>query len=167
MNAFLLGWWQKWIRDVYKSNPPLTPELSWASPLFQHFLKYHNAWYQMWGTWANPTNDLPSLRSWRSMHESITQVQSLYRQWMEMLFQMPFEKINERLSILELKVKEHAQFIDNFLGILGQQHLPHAETMASLNKLIEQQGREFNQLTNSIGTLLKNQNHQSKDDKHT
>jgi hypothetical protein len=91
---------------------------------------------------------------WEEAWEPLLQFQQLSMRWIGMTPYNEYTANSKKIEKLEEQVKEHAQAIQKLQGLINLPGTGSNELMDQFQKLIDQQSRQFKQLTASVGEYI-------------
>jgi len=94
------------------------------------------------------------LNGWQQTWMPILQLQQRALQWMGMVPPHHFQELSKKVAALEEQVRSQAYFIERLQGQLNRREPEPNEMSQQFQSLIEQQSRQFQQLTTSIGQFI-------------
>ncbi len=131
----MTDWFQRAGQDLNRMNSNFL--LMWRMPsIFSFQTAGHDYWLQAW--------------------ELFFRMQQLSMQWMGMAAQKDCAAQSQKVSHLEEKVAEQSRTIEKLNNLINTSGAGNKELIHKFQGLIDQQSRQFQQLTASVGEYINN-----------
>ena len=112
----------------------------------------------MFNFWRIPSNDDPLDRGteyWRHVYEFYFKFNALYMQWIGMVPQSEYTAQVQKVKQLEAQLAEQTRTIEKLQKLINSSGAGNNELIHKFQGLIDQQSKQFQQLTTSVGEFIK------------
>lgn len=157
MNGQLMEYWGRTMLAALQGRNQADLMTSWFQRAFQDITRMNSNLLQIWGipAVAPPQADLHT--QWEQAWGPFLQMQQLsLKWWEELMSQTQCSPQSKKIAQLEEQIEEQAQTIERLQSLIDKSGAGKNEMVDQFQKLIEQQSRQFKQLTASVGDYLKN-----------
>jgi hypothetical protein len=155
MNGQLMEWWGRNLLAAFQGQNQMDSMTSWFQHTCQDMTRMNTTFLQFWGMPVTPYPQAEPANPWAQAWEPLLQFQQLSMRWMGMTPSNECAANSKKLEKLEEQVKEHAQAIQKLQSLINLPGAGNNELMDQFQKLIDQQSRQFKQLTTSVGEYIK------------
>ena len=110
---------------------------------------------QIFGMPATPSRQTELTNQWEQAWAPLLQFQQLSLQWIGMAPYNEWAAQSKKIEMLEKQVQEHDQAITKLQHLISRSASGNNELTDQFQKLIDQQSRQYKQLTTSLGEYIK------------
>ena len=155
MNGGLMELWGRTVMAAVQGPNQMDMMTGWFQRLFRETARMNSNLLQMWGL-TTPTSGPPQLQySWEQSLEPFLRFQQLVMQWIGMVPQKEYAAQAETIKRLEEKVAEQTRTIEKLQKLLNNSGAGNDQLIHKFQGLIDEQSRQFEQLTASVGEFIK------------
>lgn len=148
--------WGRWLNATIQGQRQMNSMSQWWERGLEAFGQMNSFYAQIWGLPAAQQSTTSLFSGWQQAWMPLFELQQRSLQWMGMVPPHVFQELSKKVSALEEQVRSQAYFIERLQGQLNQREQPGVNEMSNQFKtLIDQQSRQFQQLTTSIGQFFK------------
>jgi uncharacterized coiled-coil protein SlyX len=155
MNGQLMELWGRTLMTAMQGPNQMDMMSGWFQRTFQEFSRMNSSLFQMWHLPVACAPQSQGPVNWEQVWEPLLRMQELSMRWMGMVPQKDYEAQSQKISDLEEQVKEQARTIEKLQHLVSQSGSGHDQLVHQFQGLIDQQGRQFKQLTTSVGEFLR------------
>ena len=155
MNGQLMEFWGRTMRAALQGQNQMDMMSTWFQRACQDMTRLNSSFLQLWGLPAAPSPQSDLLRQWEQAWEPLFRMQQLSLQWVGMVSPSEYAAQSKKIAQLEEQVKEQARTIQNLQTLMNKPGGGNNELINQFQKLIDQQSRQFQQLTSSVGEYVK------------
>jgi uncharacterized coiled-coil protein SlyX len=155
VNAEFMELWGRSMLAAFQGPNQMDMMAGWMQRTFQEATRMHTSLFRMWGLPPPASPQIPCEFNWEQVWEPLMHLQQLSMQWLAMVPKKEYDAQSEKISRLEEKLAEQVRTIEKL------QHLAHHtgpgndELIHQFQGLINEQSRQFKQLTDSVGEFIK------------
>ena len=155
MNGRLMELWGRTMMAAVQGPNQMDMMTGWFQRMFQETVRMNSNLFQMWGL-AAPASAPANLHyNWEQSLEPFLRFQQMIMQWIGMVPQKEYAAQAETISRLEEKVAEQTRTIEKLQRLLNNSGAGSDELIHKFQGLIDEQSRQFEQLTASVGEFIK------------
>ena len=168
MNGQLMELWGRSILAAFQGQGQMDMITSWFQRACQDMTRMNSTFFQFWGMPAMPSPQAELEKQWEQAWAPLLQFQQLSLRWIGMAPYHEWADQSKKIEILEEQVQGHAEAIQRLQHLINRSGTGNSELTDQFQKLIDQQSRQFKQLTTSVGEYIKNSANQGiRNKKHT
>jgi hypothetical protein len=154
MNGQLMELWGRSWLAAFQGQNQMDLMTSWFQRACQDMTRMNATFLQFMGVPVTPSPKVELGSQWEEAWAPLLQFQQLSMRWIGMLPGNEFAANSKKIEKLEEQVKEHAQAIQKLQGLINLPGTGNNELMDQFQDLIDQQSRQFKQLTASVGEYI-------------
>jgi hypothetical protein len=155
MNGQLLDLWGRWMTAALQGTHQMDLMTGWWQRSVQSMSPSKQIDASPWLQPMNAICNTNMLNGLQQVWEPLFSMQKLTLQLIGMVPREKYTALAEHAEDLERKVQEQARTIDRLQELLRQTGSENNVVVAQLQDLIEQQSKQFKQLTKSVGSYIK------------
>jgi uncharacterized coiled-coil protein SlyX len=155
MNGNLMELWGRTMLAAFQGQSQMDMMTSWFHRACQDMTRMNATFFQFLGLPAASSPQDEVTNQWEKAWAPLLQFQQLSLRWIGMA---PYDQLatqSKKIETLEEQVKEHAQAIKKLQHLISRSGPGNNELTDQFQKLIDQQSRQFKQLTTSVGEYIK------------
>lgn len=155
MNGDLMEYWGRTMLLAFQGQNQPNSMTTWMQRAYQDAIRLNSNLFQIWGMPAPdvPRADLPNY--WEKTWEAFLKAQQLFVQWVGMLSNSAGPTQAKKIAQLEEQVESQARTIEQLQRLVDRSGAGNSEMVNQFQKLIDQQSKQFQQLTSSVGEYLR------------
>ena len=137
---------QKQIEDMAK----------WMGGGFSGFDELTKMFREFYGISAMKLASAEYNKAWEKASENFKRS---YQEWLKLMSVVPkseFEALKKKNAALEEKIRSEQETIQYLRRLLNEEGIPHSEPVQSFMDMMEEQGRQFQTLMDSMGKAINN-----------
>ena len=155
MNGQLMELWGRTMIAAFQGQSQMDMITSWFQRACQDVTRMNATFFQFFGMPAMPATKTESASQWEQAWAPLLRFQELSLRWIGMTPYDQWAAQSEKIEMLEAQVQEHAQAIQRLQLLINRSGAGNDELTDQFQKLIDQQSRQFKQLTTSVGEYIK------------
>lgn len=155
MNGNLMELWGRTMLAAFQCPGQMDMITSWFQRAFQDVTLLNARFFQFFGMPAAPSPQAEPTHQWEQAWAPLLKFQQLSLRWIGMAPYDEWATQAKKIEMLEEQVQEHAQAIKKLQHLIGRSGMGNSELTDQFQKLIDQQSRQFKQLTTSVGEYIK------------
>ena len=156
MNGNLMELWGRTMLAAFQGQGQMDMMTSWFQRTCQDMTRMNATFFQFFGMPAVPSPQEELACQWEQAWAPLLQFQQLSLRWMGMAPYDQWAAQSKKIEMLEEQIQEHAQAIKKLQYLISRSGTGSNELTDQFQKLIDQQSRQFKQLTTSVGEYIKN-----------
>jgi hypothetical protein len=161
MNGQLMELWGRSMLSAFQGQSQMDMITSWFQRACQDMTRLNASFFQFWGMPATPSPQAELANQWEQAWAPLLQFQQLSLRWIGMAPYDAWANQSKKIEALEEQVQEHAQAIQKLQHLISRSGTGNNELTDQFQKLIDQQSRQFKQLTSSVGEYIKSSANQA------
>lgn len=155
MNGEFLELWGRSMLAVFQGPNQMDMMSGWLQRSFQEATRMHTNLFRMWGLVPSASPQSRSEIPWEQVWEPLMRLQQLGMQWLSVVPKKEYDAQSEKISRLEEELAVQAQTIEKLQHLVHQSGPGNDELIHQFQGLINEQSRQFKQLTASVGEFIK------------
>ena len=155
MNGQLMELWGRTLMTAAQGPNQMDMMTGWFQRMFQETARMNSNFFQMWGADAPASAQAQWQYGWEQVLEPFVRIQEMVMQWIGMVPQKEYAAQSETISRLEEKVAEQTRTIEKLQRLLNTSGTGNDELIHQFQGLIDEQSRQFKQLTANVGEFIK------------
>jgi len=155
MNGQLMEYWGRTMLAALQGQNQMDQMTTWLQRAFQDMTRLNSSFLQLWGMPAAQPPQVDFQHQWNRAWEPLLRLQQLSLQWMGMVSPGEYAAQSKKIAQLEEQVQEQARTIQSLQNLMNKSGGGNNEMIDQFQKLIDQQSRQFQQLTTSVGEYIK------------
>ncbi len=156
MNGQLMEYWGRTMLTALQGHNQMDSMTNWFQRMCQDMTRMNSSLFQLWGIPAVPAPQSHLQHQLEQAWEPFLRMQQLSLQWIGgMAPNSESAAQAEKIAQLEEQVQEQARTIQQLQGLMNKSGAGNNELIDRFQKLIDQQSRQFQQLTTNVGEYLK------------
>ena len=145
--------WGRSMLALFQGPNQMDTMTGWFQRSFQEATRMNTNLFRIWG--LSPTA-LPRCElTWEQLWEPMMRMQRLCMQWLAVVPKKEYDEQSETISRLEQELAEQARTIEKLQHLVRQSGPGNDELIHQFQGLINEQSRQFKQLTASVGEFIK------------
>ena len=147
--------WGRWMNATIQGQRQFNSMSQWWERGLDAFQRMGSFYSQFFGLSAAQQPATSLFSGWPQALMPLFELQQRSLQWLGMVPPHVFQELSKKVAALEEQVRSQAYLIERLQGRLNQGEQPGASEMSNQFKtLIDQQSKQFQQLTTSIGQFF-------------
>jgi hypothetical protein len=134
---------------------------SWFQRACEDVTRMNATFFQFLGMPAKSSPQTELANQWEQAWAPLLQFQQFSLRWIGMAPYDEWAAHSKKIEKLEEQVQEHAQAIQKLQNLISRSGTGNNELTSQFQKLIDQQSRQFKQLTTSVGEYIKSSTDQA------
>jgi uncharacterized coiled-coil protein SlyX len=155
MNGQFMELWGSWLTNALRSQNHLDMMGGWWLRSIREWSSFGRPYSMPWGIPSTQPYESGIVDAWQQVWKSLSGIQQLYMQWVQVVPQHKYDQLEKRAEELEAKVREQAKTIDRLRNLLSKSGGENDMVISQLQDLIGQQSEQFKQMTQSVGEYIK------------
>jgi hypothetical protein len=155
MNGQLMELWGRTMIAAFQGQSQMDMMTSWFQRACQDVTHMNASFFQFFGMPAMPALKTEPANQWEQAWAPLLRFQELSLRWMGMAPYDEWAAQSKKIEMLEAQVQEHGQAIQKLQHLISRSATGSDELTDQFQKLIDQQSRQFKQLTSSMGEYIK------------
>ncbi len=155
MNGQLIEMWGRWMSQTLRSQNYLDIMNGWWFRSMKEMSSFGQPYASLWGLPATRWNASGPFDGWQPVWDSLSMMQQLMMQWVQMVPQHKYGQLEKHAQELEAKVQEQARTIDRLRNVLNKSGGETNVVVEQLQELIGQQSEQFKQMTQNVSEYIK------------
>lgn len=155
MNGQFMELWGNWLTNALRSQNHLDMMGGWWLRSIRDWSSLGRPYTMLWGIPSTQPYESGALDGWQQVWKSLSGIQQLYMQWVQVVPQHKYDQLEKRAEELEAKIREQAKTIDRLRNLLSKAGGENDIVIAQLQDLIGQQSEQFKQMTQSVSEYIK------------
>ncbi len=155
MNGQLMEYWGRTMLAALQGQNQMDQMTTWFQRACQDMTRLNSSLLQLWGMPAALPRQTDFQLQWERAWEPFLRMQQLSLQWIGMVPPAEYAAQTKKIEQLEEQVQEQARTIQNLQNLMNKSGGGNNEMIDQFQKLIDQQSRQFQQLTTSVGEYIK------------
>jgi len=155
MNGNLMELWGRTMLAAFQGQSQMDMITSWFQRACQDVTRMNATFFQFLGMPAAPSPQAGLTNQWEQVWAPLLQFQQLSMRWIGMAPYNDWASQSKKIEELEVQVQENAQAIKKLQHLISHAGTGSNELTDQFQKLIDQQSRQFKQLTTSVGEYFK------------
>lgn len=155
MNGQIIEMWGRWMNNALRSQN----YLDIMNGMWFHNMKDMSLFGQpyslLWGVPSTRLNESGPFDGWQQVWTSLSMMQQMMMQWVQMVPQHKYGQLEKRAEDLEAKLREQAKTIDRLRNLLSKSGGENNVVIDQLQELIGQQSEQFKQMTQNVSDYIK------------
>jgi hypothetical protein len=161
MNSQLMELWGRTMLAAFQGQSRMDAITSWFQRACEDVTRMHSTFFQFWGMPATASPQTELANQWEQAWAPLLQFQQFSLRWIGMAPYDEWAAHSKKIENLETQIQEHAQAILKLQHLISRSGTGNDELTDQFQKLIDQQSRQFKQLTTSMGEYIKNSTDQA------
>jgi uncharacterized coiled-coil protein SlyX len=147
--------WGRSMLAVFQGPNQMDMMSGWLQRSFQEATRMNTNLFRIWGLSPATSPHAQYEFTWEQLWEPLMRLQQLCMQWPAVVPQKELDEQSEKISRLEKELAEQARTIEKLQYLVHQSGPGNDELIHQFQGLINEQGRQFKQLTASVGEFIK------------
>jgi DNA-binding protein H-NS len=154
MNGQLMEYWGRTMLAALQGQNQMDAMTGWFQRMCRDMAHMNSSFFQLWGIPEAPAPQNDLQRQWEQAWEQLLRMQQLSMQWIGMVPNSDSVAQSKKIAQLEEQVQEQARTIEHLQNLMNKSGAGNNEMINQFQKLIDQQSRQFKQLTTSVGEYI-------------
>ena len=155
MNGQLMELWGRTMLAAFQGQSQLDMMTSWFQRACQDVTRMNSKFFELFGLPATPSPHADPSNQWEQVWAPLLQFQQLSMRWIGMAPYDAWTAHSKKIEMLEEQIQENTQAIKRLQVQFSRSGTGNNELMDQFQKLIDQQSKQFKQLTSSVGEYMK------------
>ena len=155
MDKQFLEFWGNLLLNAAKSQKQLEDMTQWIVRGFSGFDELTDMFRRFYGLEGLALDSPDYAKAWEKASENF---KKSYHEWLNLMSVVPkseYQILEKKWAALEEKVATQDETIRHLRNLLSEKGVPYADAVQGFTEMMEKQGRQFQELMDSVGKAFK------------